>query len=353
MVLHPPADRGARLGGRADRADRDPLRRRQRLQRQLPPVGDAELRRGEPARAQRAESIGGHRAGRDRGRSGPDHRSGGPLPGRVDPRRAGPSAARLGGLLALRAARRVADLAVGAGRVRQRHVRRPGQQDHRRRSQGVRQRRARRRGRGRRRRGRGPGRRGGQPARCRRPSVRDPRRRDRPVHRVRLAAGDAAAARDRRPVARHRRRRDRPALARDPDGLVHQRARAVDRPRGRRRLRAVHRHPLPPGAAARTQRRGRGGRVPRHLGSRRAVRRDDRVHRDARHVRARGELPVRRRGRHLDRGRVHGHRLAHAAAGHARVLRHARIAPQRTPRAQGRARSAPATSRRGGRAGPA
>ena len=110
-----------------------------------------------------------------------------------------PSAACLGGLLALRAARRLADLAVGAGRVRQRHVRRPGQQGQRRRSQGVRQRRARGRGAGPRRRGRGPGRRGGQSARRRRPSVRDPRRRNRPVHRVRLAAGDAAAARDRGP----------------------------------------------------------------------------------------------------------------------------------------------------------
>ena len=107
------------------------------------------------------------------------------------------------------------------------------------------------RGRGR---GRGPGRGGGQSAGCGWAPVRDPGRWDRAVHRVRLVAGDGPAARDRRPVARNRCRRDRPALPRAPDGLVHQRARAADRPRGRRRLRAVHRHALPPGAAARTER---------------------------------------------------------------------------------------------------
>ena len=43
----------------------------------------------------------------------------------------------------------------------------------------------------------------------------------------------------------------RAALARAQHGLVLQRARAADRPRRRRRLRAVHRHPLPAGTAAR------------------------------------------------------------------------------------------------------
>ena len=62
---------------------------------------------------------------------------------------------------------------------------------------------------------------------------------------------------------------------------------------------------------------------------------DDRVHRDARHVRARRELPLRGRDRNLDRGRVHRARVVDAAPGPAGVLRHARAAPPRAPRAQG------------------
>ena len=51
--------------------------------------------------------------------------------------------------------------------------------------------------------------------------------------------------------ARHRGRGDRPAVARDQMASFSSELSAADRPRGRRRLRAVHRHALPAGAAAR------------------------------------------------------------------------------------------------------
>ena len=77
------------------------------------------------------------------------------------------------------------------------------------------------------------------------------------------------------------------------------RALAADRPRGRRRLRALHRHPLPPGTAARAQSGGGDRRRARHLGAGGPVRRDHRLHRPARHVHARRQLPLRRRDRRL------------------------------------------------------
>ena len=59
----------------------------------------------------------------------------------------------------------------------------------------------------------------------------------------------------------------------------------------------------------------------------------DRVHRDARHVRAGRQLPVRRGRRGSDRGGVHGAIGADAAAGAAGLLRPPRAAAPRAPRA--------------------
>ena len=170
--------------------------------------------------------------------------------------------------------------------------------------------------------GRRADRQGGQPQqRFQRPRVRLPGCGGRAVRRVRLGPGDGPAAADGRHVARNRDRGRRAALARDEHGLVLERAVAADRPRRRRRLRPVHRHALPAGAAARADRRGGGRRIARHLWPCGPVRRADRLHRDARDVRARRELPVRRRGGGVDRGRVHGACGADAAAGAARLLR--------------------------------
>jgi hypothetical protein len=74
-----------------------------------------------------------------------------------------------------------------------------------------------------------------------------------------------------------------------------------------------------------------------------AVRRADRVHRDARHVRPRGQLFVRRRGGGGDRRGVHRDLGADAAPGDARLLRAPRAAP---PRAGGGARRPAADVRR-------
>ncbi len=66
----------------------------------------------------------------------------------------------------------------------------------------------------------------------------------------------------------------------------------------------------------------------RHLRPRGAVRRRDGLHRPAGDVRARRQLPLRRRDRGVDRRRLHRRRGADAAAGAARVLRAARATAQ-------------------------
>ena len=279
-------------------------------------------------------------------------RPGRALAGGVDARQRREAAPCLGRVIALRTDRRVADLVLGPGRVRECSVRRPGQQDQGGRRPAVREHCPRGRGQRGQGRGRGPGRPGGEQNGTRRIAVRLPRRRGRPVPGVRLAARDGAAAAHRRAGARHRRRRDRPALAPDPDGLVQQRAVAPDRARSRGRLRPVHPHPLPPGPAPRSERRGGRDRVGRHIRSRRAVRRNHRLHRPARSIRAGRELPVRRRDRGVHRSRVDGDRRAHAAARAAGVLRDPRASPARATPAQGRGAARPPTSRRAGRGGP-
>ncbi len=75
----------------------------------------------------------------------------------------------------------------------------------------------------------------------------------------------------------------------------------------------------------------------RHLRASGHVRRDHRLHRPARHVRARRELPLRRRGRREHRRPLHRDRGADAAAGAARVLRPPRARPQGAPHARRRA----------------
>ena len=102
------------------------------------------------------------------------------------------------------------------------------------------------------------------------------------------------------------------------------------------------------GDSARPQPRGRGGAVPGHLRPGRAVRRDDRRDRDARHVRARRHLPVRRRDRRGGDGGVHRGLRADAAARAARRARQVGAAPQRAQGGQGRR---PAHQRRVARVG--
>ena len=88
-----------------------------------------------------------------------------------------------------------------------------------------------------------------------------------------------------------------------------------------RRLRAVHRLAPPPGPAGGPRRRVVGRARDRHLGSCRAVRRHDRVHRAPRDVRAGDQLPLRARGRREHRRAVHDGRGAHVPAGDARLRR--------------------------------
>ena len=124
-----------------------------------------------------------------------------------------------------------------------------------------------------------------------------------------------------------------------------ERAVAADRARRRRRLRAVHRHPLPPGSAARARARG-GDRESLDTSGRAVhVRRGDRRDRDARDVAARRQLPVRRRDRRRRHRRVHRDRRADAAAGAAVAVRARCAAPPRAPRAARGPARASATSR--------
>ncbi len=108
-----------------------------------------------------------------------------------------------------------------------------------------------------------------------------------------------------RPGDRHRHHRPVEPRARHAVDLAG--AHAPHRAGGGRRLRPLHRD-APSAGPRRGPRRGvvhhqRG----QHLGPCRAVRRDHRVHRPARHVRPRGELPLRiGRGRRHRRGSHHG-----------------------------------------------
>ncbi len=151
------------------------------------------------------------------------------------------------------------------------------------------------------------GSRGRQPIRTvHRPADRLRRRRSRPVARVRHALSDDAAADHRRLRAGHEHRRRRARLASLHDRLLLRTAFDADRPRRRRRLRAFHRHPLPPGNAARVGARGGGRGGARHLRSRGDVRRRDRLRGDARDDAAGRLLPVRRGGVRRDHRCAHG-----------------------------------------------
>ena len=90
-------------------------------------------------------------------------------------------------------------------------------------------------------------------------------------------------------------------------------------PRRRRRLRAVHRHPLPAGPAGGPEPGGGDGHRGRHQRPGGAVRRHHGLHRAARPVRARPVLPLRRRRRRLAGGRRDRPRQPHAAARAARA----------------------------------
>ena len=80
---------------------------------------------------------------------------------------------------------------------------------------------------------------------------RHPRRGHHPADRVRLAARDGLADHDRVVRHRHRSRRRQPARARAGRPVVRAAGHRDDRYRCRHRLRAVHQHPLPRGAARR------------------------------------------------------------------------------------------------------
>ena len=239
---------------RARRAERDPRGGRKRLQRQLRAAAHAELRRDPAARAQLPARIGRDRSPRDRGRPRQGHRSGRPRAcrGAVREGRAGahtsrPSASPYapGAEHQISPSGQVAfanvtfDEAANHNKITTTRRRALRLDDH------V-----------------GVGRRGPVPGRgqhrreCQsgqlldRTDFRLPRRGGGAVPRVRLDGRDAAAADHGGPVARDGRRRDRSVLARVPHGIVLERAGAADRPRRRRRLRAVHRHPLPAGRSA-------------------------------------------------------------------------------------------------------
>ena len=228
MVFHPPPDRGPRLAGRVDRAGRRCTPRSAAHTATTSRLsGNAELRRREPARAKRAEGIGhteqvviavdhgkvtdpavllpggepmlaaagapaamwsedllAVRVHAARGRSRPRAGSRSPTPRSTSRGQQKITAAACQEVVN---AARVGPRAM-ASRSRSRGRSRKASQ-----SAGVR---------------------GGA-------AVRDRGRRNRSVHRVRLAAGDGATAGHRRPVARNRGRAYRPAVARDPDGLVH------------------------------------------------------------------------------------------------------------------------------------
>ena len=130
-------------------------------------------------------------------------------------------------------------------------------------------------------------------------------------------------------LAGHRHRRDRPAQPRPEDARVLDRAGPAHRARRRRRLRPVHRHPPPTGPGRRPGRRVVHRQRRQHLGPGRAVRRDHRVHRPARHVRPRRLVPLRPGHRRRHRRVVHHDRRAHPAARPARL--HRAAGPERQP----------------------
>ena len=154
---------------------------------------------------------------------------------------------------------------------------------------------------------------------------------DRAVHRVRVAAGHAAAP-------GHRDRRaglgpddDRAPLARGDHSLGRPDAGHLDRARRGHRLRAVHRHPAPQQPQSRdVPGRGRGPRA-EHLRPRGPVRRDHRVHRPARDARAAHRLHLRPGHRRRDHRAVHRGRRRHLAARAARLPRDAGPVPPGTP----------------------
>ncbi len=164
-----------------------------------------------------------------------------------------------------------------------------------------------------------------------------------PDPRVRLGAGDGPA--DRRGPGRHRRRRrSSPGCSANviamPDFAID--PRGDDRPRRRHRLRAVHRHPLPrePARGPRPSSESTVDRH-RHRRPRGAVRRHHRRHLAARHApdgpqRSSAASAI---GAAVGRGHHHD-RLAHAAAGAARLRR---AAGSRSPAGAGS--SPPASSR--------
>ena len=317
-----------------------PLGRRQRLQRQLQASAHGELRRRPPAAAQRAEGLGRHRSDRDRDQDRQADRSRRP--------RAGPVAARAGRRasphvterrIAVQRPRRQADLALRPDRLRERHLRRPAQQD-----LAASQAKAfvskvtSASGNGLQFEVEGQIAEAGPAGQLvQQPRLRLHRRRGHPVPRLRLVPRDAAAA-------AHRRRSSlgtgiavigllsnviTMASFSNELALLIGLGVGVDYA-----LFIVTRYRQ--GVLRGLSRRGRGRRVARHLRARGAVRGDDRLHRDARDVRARRQLPLRRRDRRLDRRGVHRARGADAAAGAARLLRPLRAAPPGAPRAQGR-----------------
>ena len=154
---------------------------------------------------------------------------------------------------------------------------------------------------------------------------------DRAVHRVRLAAGHAAAP-------GHRDRRaglgpddDRAPLARGDHPLSRPDAGHLDRARRRHRLRAVHRHPAPQQPQGRDVPGRRRGPRAEHLRPRGPVRRDHRLHRPARDARAAHRLHLRPGHRRRDHRPVHGGRRHHLAARAARLPRDAGPVPPGTP----------------------
>ena len=75
VVLQTPRDHDRSLGRGTDRVDGAARRRWQRLQRQLQAPAHRELRRHPALATQRPQGLGRHRADRDRGRARPGHRS--------------------------------------------------------------------------------------------------------------------------------------------------------------------------------------------------------------------------------------------------------------------------------------
>ena len=151
--------------------------------------------------------------------------------------------------------------------------------------------------------------------------LRHHRRRHHPHPRLRFGPRHGPADRHRPVRSRHRLGAGVARQQRHHDARLHHVDGGDDRPRCRYRLRAVHRHPIPREPQTWRQRRGLRRRVDRHERSCRAVRRHHRDHRVARPVADRAGL---RAGRRHRLGARRGHddrRLAHLAAGAARLGR--------------------------------